>query len=104
MNQDEPDKKVRIISAYEQIRTFKFSDAMDTFSGLAAKYGFGAEILWGYLQACYGIVYLKGYNETVPKPTFCCAVREKTEFIRHEKSRALMNLPLSREEKDLYLG
>lgn len=96
-------RNVRLIEAYDLIRTFRFQEAAERFQFLIDEDSGHEAALWGYLQACYGIVYLTGYGEAIPKPTFCFGTeRRLPEFKKHDKYRMLMSLPLSEEEKAVY--
>lgn len=102
-NETELRRNLRLTEAYDRIRTFRFREATEIFQLLLEEDNRHEAALWGYLQACYGIVYLTGYGEAVPKPTFCFGMeRRLPEFKRHDKYQTLMSLPLPEKDKDVY--
>ena len=76
------------------IDNYQFVDAIYTFKRVLDKNPDSEAALWGYLRAYWGIVYLKGYNEEIEKPTFCYAQEpnSKLRFVDHEYYQRLLRV------------
>ena len=67
------DLKSRLSIAQDHILNYEFPEAVNACEGILGDYPDSIDALWCYLQASYGIVYLRGYNDKIAKPTFCYA-------------------------------
>lgn len=67
------DLKSRLSIAQDHILNYEFPEAVNTCEGILEDYPDSVDAMWCYLQASYGIVYLRGYNDKIAKPTFCYA-------------------------------
>lgn len=100
---EQSDQHSRIVYGYEHIRAFEFKSAMETFEGVIKDYPESVDGYWGYLQAYYGIVYVKGYGENLPKPTFCYAVeQEKIEINKHPHYQKILELVKDSKQKAIF--
>ena len=86
--------KQRLIVAQDHIDNYEFSEAVTTCERIIDDNPDSVDALWCYLQAHYGIVYLKGYNDKVAKPTFCYALdpRSREQFCKHKYYLQIMTL------------
>ena len=100
---EQSDQHSRIVYGYEHIRAFEFKNAMEAFEGVIKDYPDSVDGYWGYLQAYYGIVYVKGYGENLPKPTFCYAVeQEKIEINKHPHYQKILELVKDSKQKTIF--
>lgn len=86
--------KQRLIVAQDHIDNYEFSEAVTTCKRIIEEYPDSVDALWCYLQAHYGIVYLKGYNDKVAKPTLCYALdpRSREQLCKHKHYLQIMTL------------
>ncbi|MBQ5793628.1 MAG: SEL1-like repeat protein [Clostridia bacterium] len=93
--------KSRLSIAQDRISNYEFSDAMNTCRSILKDYPDSVDALWCYLQAEFGIVYLRGYNESVSKPTFCYPMDQasKSRFCDHPYYKKIMELLKKRPEQ-----
>ena len=78
--------------AQSYINSYRFSDARNQYRLLLKDNPTSVDVLWGALQAEFGIVYLRGYDEEISKPTFCYPVdrASKMRFCDHEYYKQIM--------------
>ena len=88
------DLKSRLNLAQDRINNYEFTEACNTCRSILKDYPDSVDTLWCYLQAEFGIVYLRGYNETVSKPTFCYPIdrASKIRFCDHEYYKKILFL------------
>ena len=88
------DVKSRLNIAQDYINQYKFSEACVTCREILKQNPDSIDAMWCYLQAEFGIVYLRGYNETKAKPTFCYPINpsSKIRFCDHEYYQKILFL------------
>ena len=88
------DIKSRLNIAQDHILNYDFDKAKTTCESIIKDYPDSVEAMWCYLQALFGIVYLKGYNETKAKPTFCHPINPLStlRFCDHEYYQKILVL------------
>ena len=88
------DLKSRLNLAQDRVNNYEFTEACNTCRAILKDYPNSVDALWCYLQAEFGIVYLRGYNESYAKPTFCYPMdrASKIRFCDHEYYKKIMLL------------
>ena len=81
-NDEEMDCRI----AYNDLNSYEFDKARDSFERILERYPNSIDALWGYLLAEYRIVYIKGFYKNVVEPIYCYDKYEmqKTRFFTDE--------------------